>query len=122
MILAVFNVLSLYRYIKYIDYICPHFPLSIHPSPFMSTLPLTGPTTHSCPSLFNCVYIIQRGFAMAFTCEYIVLYLSRPFNYSSLSLPLPHVVQQLLVLFYVPSSSPDVIYLFDWSQVLTIWN
>jgi hypothetical protein len=40
----------------------PFFTLSI-PCP-ISALPLTGPVLHSCPALFKCMFIIQRGFAM----------------------------------------------------------
>jgi hypothetical protein len=53
---TVFIVLFSYKYVKYINHIHP-------PSP-TSTLPLTGPVLHSCPSLFKCMFIVQRGFAM----------------------------------------------------------
>jgi hypothetical protein len=43
----------------------PTFIFSIHP-PTSSTLPFTGPVLHPCPSLFKCILIVQRGFAMVF--------------------------------------------------------
>jgi hypothetical protein len=57
-----FNISYSYVYRKYILLI--FFTFCIYTLPSTSTLPLTLPALHSCPSLFRCWFIVQWEFCL----------------------------------------------------------
>jgi hypothetical protein len=93
----------IYIHTHKVDWPCsPSFNLSIHFLPPTSTHSLKGPVLYFCPSLFKCIFIIQRGIAMLFPQWIYCALISSPLYYSSLSFPPTPIIQQLSVHFIMP--------------------